>query len=1322
MTHRNYDHDIEQIRTALHSDRASVMVGAGFSFNAQKRYASARNFPLWSTLTESLVARLYPGDEKARDHVLKNSGATSGALRLAQEFEAAFGRTVLLNHLRDMLPDREYEPGALHDALLKLPWVDVFTTNYDTLLERGARPLRERRYEVVRCVNDLPLKQRPRIIKLHGTLPELNDCILTEEDYRTYPERFSPLIAEMQVAMVESHLCLVGFSGDDPNFLAWSGWVRDRLRTQTLPIYLWTFSDSTTFQSRMLEQRAVIPLPLRRITGEQEPERALHKFLKRLQEPIGKQLPRWCLPRHLKRESIIAEPLFSKPEATSSEEWFNAALAWRNNRRLYPGWVVPNLEAIEHLWSKTEPWAEHAETNPPELTTLDAPTCVFVQFELLWRMRHAVFPAYDRLATVTWSQLLGRYSEWRGAFESSRVEIGPEARRHSTDIAELDFCAVELYLETLRHAREVGDFERFNSLFDAPPYGNWHISREQSEYVEHFRRYQECLVCLSMWKDDDLTTLLSNWKTDVQPVWALRRAGLAIEIGHRQMAEEILIRALEELRTTADEGTPETWSIESWVVHLLRDLEVVKKKASFPRLNASSLPLRNRGDALHTFEQSTVNTAPRGVDAYGTERTSHVSVDRNAEGNNRSPNWSLELVETLDWLREHHCDPKSTLDWMVDQNSLEFTHSRLTSRIQGFDSRTWTNRIGFDTQTSNKRLLAAYRALRLIEDAGLPLRSENVWLYGRLAEQAIRFLAERDALESTGIVLRMRTSALIQEWFSRYRLATLPYQETQRLTAIAESCVGRLAENPERLILDSVAKRQFEAAIELLSRVVVRADATVLKNLCLFANELPIKLKIWERPQLVDDLAVLMRRICDGLSTPACYEILPEILETAVPGSAAYPELPGDIEWDDPVAFLDRRASLLPLQRSEKLMNAISAVIRRVFECTDNPASLRLSERQYLIQRLVTLADRGMLSGEQQHEFARALFAVRDDLTGFPAGTGCRDSVVLLAPPFEGVNEHGLFASKYINAEWPTDFGKLQSLLMSLAGTGPVIGCDRGCRMRGVAWSSMEMREIARRCCAAVLRQRQILDCEEDIVLESNPMRKMFPNDKDRARVIIDRVADVVDSVLLQQESVSNAIWGFVVKTVEHASNAGHPLLLAYPKLASFDSRYTVNLVEEICTRLSSKDFSRVQNGLLSVNRWANQLMDSRIPKIPDVILACINGNLEGEYSSCLIHILDTCGNLLRRLPQNDGKRLLERCESAIQRWSLRLAYGTAGRLHEFIPEMRAEIPDLRASMTRLCVAAQSKELSSETTSRWLEAVRGDPMPEIRRALIEHAT
>ena len=63
--------------------------------------------------------------------------------------EAAFGRPALDQMLRDAIPDLEHEPSPLHAELLDLPWSDVFTTNYDTLLERARRSVISQRYDLV---------------------------------------------------------------------------------------------------------------------------------------------------------------------------------------------------------------------------------------------------------------------------------------------------------------------------------------------------------------------------------------------------------------------------------------------------------------------------------------------------------------------------------------------------------------------------------------------------------------------------------------------------------------------------------------------------------------------------------------------------------------------------------------------------------------------------------------------------------------------------------------------------------------------------------------------------------------------------------------------------------------------------------------------------------------------------------------------------------------------------------------------------------------------------------------------------------------------
>ena len=217
---------INQVRDALWerpNGRASIMVGAGFSRNAETADPGVGDIPLWQDIARQMFRKLYPQSEDADAKEVHNT------LGLAQEYETGFGRSDLHKFLQELIRDNEFSPSDMHQRLLRLPWRDVFTTNWDTLLEETSRNITERAYSIIRNTDEIPLKSQPRIVKLHGSLPSQFPLIFTEEDYRTYPTKFAPFLNTVQQAMMETVFCLVGFSGDDPNFLQWSGWVRDNL-------------------------------------------------------------------------------------------------------------------------------------------------------------------------------------------------------------------------------------------------------------------------------------------------------------------------------------------------------------------------------------------------------------------------------------------------------------------------------------------------------------------------------------------------------------------------------------------------------------------------------------------------------------------------------------------------------------------------------------------------------------------------------------------------------------------------------------------------------------------------------------------------------------------------------------------------------------------------------------------------------------------------------------------------------------------------------------------------------------------------------------
>ena len=230
------------------------MVGSGFSKNAQSKGSERISLPLWEDIAKRLAGALYPGEE---------APTIDNPPRLAQEYDTWFGRSDLHRFLSDLIRDDDFIPGEAHSRLLQLPWRDVFTTNWDTLLEKARKNTPEQRYSEVMSTQQLPLMSQPRIIKLHGSLPSQFPLISTEEDYRTYPMRYAPFVNTVQQAMMETVFILIGFSGDDQNFLQWSGWVRDNLGNAAPKIYLAGWLDLSAPRRRMLEDRGVVPIDLK---------------------------------------------------------------------------------------------------------------------------------------------------------------------------------------------------------------------------------------------------------------------------------------------------------------------------------------------------------------------------------------------------------------------------------------------------------------------------------------------------------------------------------------------------------------------------------------------------------------------------------------------------------------------------------------------------------------------------------------------------------------------------------------------------------------------------------------------------------------------------------------------------------------------------------------------------------------------------------------------------------------------------------------------------------------------------------------------------
>lgn len=95
-------------------------------------------------------------------------------------------------------------------------------------------------YQLISSAGMLSLTDgKKNIFKLHGTI-RLNanseygfdgdahcNYIITASDYRDYPLKHEPFVDFMKISLLKGAFCIIGFSGDDPNFLSWMSWVKE---------------------------------------------------------------------------------------------------------------------------------------------------------------------------------------------------------------------------------------------------------------------------------------------------------------------------------------------------------------------------------------------------------------------------------------------------------------------------------------------------------------------------------------------------------------------------------------------------------------------------------------------------------------------------------------------------------------------------------------------------------------------------------------------------------------------------------------------------------------------------------------------------------------------------------------------------------------------------------------------------------------------------------------------------------------------------------------------------------------------------------------
>lgn len=1290
---------IEHIRKKLWSGRefgqAAVMVGTGFSRNAEKISASVPRFPLWQELANTLFDALYPIGaipDKEREKKKLETATVGESLKLASEYEALFGRTALDGCIIDAVPDNDYNPGKLHELLLSLPWSNVFTTNYDTLLERTR--ILERKYELILTASDIPGRSQPRIIKLHGSFPSHRPFIVTQEDYRTYPRKYAPFVNMVQQAIMENIFCLIGFSGEDPNFLHWTGWVRDNLGESMPPVYLCGLLNITPSQRKLLESRKVFPIDLSPLFPEADwPDReirhskAIEWFLLNLMYGAPPNILLWPMPPNANawKPSLGLPPVppssyplsgvektrpNSNTQDLSEEELRNIYKCWKEKRLEYPGWVIAPDENRENLWMHTKYWI-----NPllNSIGKLSEPERLHLLFELNWRLEKTLTPLL-----LSWVEkivpILELFNPFPRVIEIKEARIRPDIEEYRyLDWGIIGMSWVELVFAIVREAREDQDELRFRLWMDRIN----SVVRQSEEWQARWY-YEECLFALHSFDQERIREIFVNWpKTPHIPFWDVKRAAIMAELGELREAEKITDAALSEIRTKLRPYSNDynLLSQEGWAMLLLK---AIKESLDF-RL------------------------------------VSHYKDRWEKLGSYRCNPWTE--IETMQ-LRVSISPPVPSPEKEVKK---QFDPGHISVR------RHYTGEPDFF------QFRPAFAFLRMYEEGAVPVVCGNIGLFNEAAINASKWIAPFAPLWSFSIMLRTGKDSEIKERFNRVYIASLSDEEVNHFYNLLMKAVNQslryLTEKPDSVNIkcESFSQRNIKLLLELLSRLSFRFSDERLHDLFKLAlriYKLPI---IRQTFYLHECVKSLFQRLLFAMPQSEVLKRMADLLSLPLPGENGF-DVSDPKHWEEPFYFLYwqedtkmdaniDRSSWTPI-----IQNLINVVAKGSADARGR-AALRLDK----------LFEINGLSVEEVNAYGNALWSRVDSVKGLPNDTDFYDFAFLCLPePIAGTAKEK-FRKYIISAKIPHliekstgSDGKIKKSLSSasldsnrryfnecLGGTVPLLPRERDIATR-VDWTADEAVKLLE------LNIEWWNEEKEELSDENLSFLDRWENIRESFSQICNIMSDVV---LPRLKTADDRNKQAVIALVSDMERAGLCVLSVLPMLLFIDSNRYDDISQKLRFGLSSTKEEEVKESILGLFVWLvhgskNNLLSPPVDLLNELVNIVLTRRQPGlDYAIRYISVI--VKKLPSLLTEEHLRTLCVALEYLIKVTELpdkfqRNTKDSSTVPTDYLPEYRKLAAELAYRLFVL-FSETGKEIPS-VLKQWREICQIDTLPEVRRA------
>ncbi|MXZ43037.1 MAG: SIR2 family protein [Caldilineaceae bacterium SB0666_bin_21] len=942
---------LDEIAQQLYTDRATLMVGSGFSRNATTASPNCE-FPDWTQLGDTFYEFLYNARPSEGTRYLS-------VPELAHEVEAATTRSRLEEVLRNSIPDLQHEPSNLHIDLLSMPWKDIFTTNYDTLLERASTAVTSRRYDTVTKQADLVFAVRPRIIKLHGTLPTNGPFVITDDDYRRYPKQSAPLLNTVRQSLLENTMCLLGFSGTDPNFLHWIGWIHDNLGRSTSPrMFLIGSHELTRSQAQLLEKRNIVAVNMSALDEVEigDHYRALECFIYYLK---AKQTDLINL--------LWPHELFysqAEVEGGTLDSILHLTNRWRNQRKDHPGWVIlPEERRQPLLWDTEKAIGKWFIDFPEAINSLNSFVDIEFAFEILWRAEICLLPIFDQQIHF-FETVVERYWSYAKPQKPFRLtSIQTTAGRVLTR-NQIRTKYYHILLGLARYYRENGDIEKWESNYIRLVRC---LPTASGEYRARYY-YERTLAAMYELDYQKLQQRVAEWQTDdALPFWTALKAAIMVEIGQVSDAATALIQALELIRKRSN-------------------LNPIKQNYSLVSQEAVVMLLLQKLPYVY-FQDSDQGTsaAPSPSDLDARLRKLYQDDSR------------------LRTLNQYKSDPRADLRHLELILSRPPTRRSRVTEAPGFD-------IGSIVRTThvfhrNTEMTAAYGFLRYYEDTGLLLALSSdsvVSVLSRIVPDSYHWALVTLARAGHG------DAKMVDQVFGRQTLSKMPTEAVDRMTELCLNALNAVVDGisiPHQHWTFSLPFKVASVVPEVLSRLCSKCSTDLkleIVKLLRTAYESDAKTHF-------SGVVNLMRRLLNSLPLQQRVDAIPSLLEFPILSDLNLKEA---FEFRNPFIFLN-------IAKISDLINP-SLSPSTIVQLIQHVSSTDADAREWASLTLARLHEWSFLTCEQEAQFGEALWSQVDD-AGWPDSTLFQKWQFLSLPCPDDIDSRALFGMHLEQASFPGD-------------------------------------------------------------------------------------------------------------------------------------------------------------------------------------------------------------------------------------------------------------------------------------------------------------